>query len=196
VKISIVGAGGQGKTSLVKRLVSDLKIDGYDAVEVVEYARSFIEECGGVQSAWEQLEIMMGQFERERRAAERYEIVVSDITSWLAFPYSTEYVDYSSKRDRYILKRLFGRVLDVCHLYDYCFYLPKIFLLQLDAVRMEWNNTTRSDNTLDEKAQVVDEKIRAFMVLFDIDYINVEQQDITERVNFIRSAAGLYREQV
>ena len=192
MKISVIGAGGQGKTSLVKRLVSDLKIDGFDAVEVVEYARSFIEECGGVQSAWEQLEIMEGQLERERNS-EKYEIVVCDITPWLAFPYATTFVDYTSKRDRYVLKRILGRALDICHQYDHCFYLPKIFNLQADEVRKEWAEKAAKNGVanLDGQAMQIDDKIKAFMILFDIPYTTIDATDISERVRFIRKTAGL-----
>ena len=44
---------------------------------------------------------------------------------------------------------------------------------------------------VDDKAQVIDDKIKAFMTLFDIKHVIVEATDINERVEFVRRCINI-----
>lgn len=185
MKITIVGAGGQGKTSLVKRLVSDLKIEGYDSVEILEYARSYIEKCGAPENPWEQWEIMMGQYHREKDADGKYDIVVCDINPWVAAAYTPIFVDFKNKKHLHMLKKIMDKAIDTCHDYDYIFYLPKIFKVEMDSVRKDWSGD-EDQQKLDASMDKVDNALVSFMNLFGMNYIPITVVGIDERVQFIR----------
>ena len=187
LKIAIVGAGGQGKTTLVKRIVSDLKYERYDVGEVVEYARSYIEEYGGISEAWEQVLIFDGQYERERLAVENYDIVVCDITCWVSLVYSVLYLDLDNKKHRGLMAWLFKKTLDIITTYDMCFYLPKVLKVETDKVRRKWNDDLgATDDAIDHNVDTVDIKVKAFMDLMAIKYILVEDANFEKRVVFVK----------
>jgi len=185
MKIAIVGAGGQGKTALVKRLVSDLKVLSKDATEVVEYARSYIDACGAPENPWEQLEIIQEQLKREKEAQESYEILVCDITVWIAAVYASFLTDFTNLKHVHVLKRIMNVAIDTCHSYDYCFYLPKNFAPMADKTRMKWRD--QYSEGLDRGMASIDEMILGYMSLFKVPYIEVDAVDIKERSDFIMS---------
>lgn len=188
MKIAIVGAGGQGKTALVKRIVSDLKVLSKDATEVVEYARSYIDECEAPENPWEQLEIIEEQLKRERQAQESYEIVVCDIAVWIAAVYASFLTDFKNPKHIHVLKRIMNTAIETCHSYDYIFYLPKIFMVMPDKTRTKWfKQYSKKVEELDSGIVSTDEMILSFMTLFKINYIEVDAVDIKERSDFIIS---------
>lgn len=185
MKIAIIGASGQGKTTLTKKLVLDLGLDGYDVTDVVEFARSYIEKYQVPRNVWQQLYICDGQRKREGRACNKYDIVVCDSTSWLASVYAAYIMDFKDKEQMHVLRKVIKQGLEDVLSYDYCFYLPKKLDVKMDQIRKAW------DEDLNKQSIIIDDKIMAFMTLFNIKYKQIESVDICERVNFIRETIKL-----
>lgn len=55
LKIAIVGAPSCRKTTSAERLVSELKLAGYNAIFCGEFARDYIAETGIIENPFEQL---------------------------------------------------------------------------------------------------------------------------------------------
>ena len=108
-----------------------------------------------------------------------------DSTAWLASVYASYMMDKTKSKDVYAFRKVLKRALETYSEYDYCFYLPKMFEVQKDSVRSEW------DDDLNKQAETIDKKVMAFMELFDIKYIRVECTDNMDRVNYIRQCIGI-----
>ena len=187
MRVAFVSTASQGKTCLVKRLVSDLKIAGNDCTEVVEFARDYIEMYGPPENLWEQLEFCRAQRAREELAARNYEVLVIDNPIWLPSVYGTRNLDPHSVKDIYPHQKLLEIGLESIKNYDYTFYIRKLFETQFDNVRKDWGKGIDAE----KEFNIIDKKILGFMHLYNVKYHVVDTSNIEERVNIVRGVVKL-----
>lgn len=190
MKIAIISAPSQGKTTLVKGLVASLKADGHDAVEVMEMARDYIDICGTPQNPHEQVLIYLGQLEREQKVEPLYKILVCDLTVWMSMVYATLYTNIMDKKHFYAFNYLLEKTIKSIYNYDHCFYLPVNFDGFEDETRKDWNKMSGFKN-VDDGIKVIDEKIKAYMTLFNVPFCIVKETDKEERIKFIRKTINI-----
>ncbi len=141
-KICIVGSPSTGKTTLAKSLVKKLNQKNYQTRLVSEYARSFIIQYGPPKDIKDQLNIVIGQIEIEKRVERKNpDFIICDSASYLTYVYSKLYkpksTDYlANKRYFLIQKRITEIVEPEISSYNLHFFLPIEFDFKDDGVRI------------------------------------------------------------
>jgi len=165
-KAGFVGGPGSGKTLAALELTVQLKLLGYDARYLEEYATEYFEQTGPPMHFRESREIMDGQVEMEERAVnpktgKTRDFVICGSTSFMPCVYARHYppsdLDDLRVRDKYnhLVKKLDDRSRkELIPSYDFIFFLPIEHAYRTDAVRYQDD---------EEEAKEIERKFKEFL---------------------------------
>lgn len=175
-RIGICGTSSSGKTETAKMLTRTLKIDfGVNAENVTEYATTFIQKYNRNPSFHDQFLIWHGQSSREKDAASRADVVVSDSPSFLSYIY-TLFLNKPeiSPESSFVLSKTYKRA--VFGLNDY----SNIIMLKLnDYVE----NKVRYQTT--EEAMKIQNMIADFLQHHNVKHLIAERDKVNNIIDEI-----------
>jgi len=160
--IGFVGAPSVGKTTLARSVANEVGLRGFSVEFVAEYARTYLQRFGPIESAHEQLVIFESQARREDDArGTGAAFVVAETPVFTGYAYGLEKM--RTVKDRKILHVLHRWILARMSFYDRIYYLPIELPLQQDGVRSETEATRR----------ILDSRLRASLEFWAPSYVTV-----------------------
>lgn len=132
-KIAFIGIPGSGKTTLTRRLATELSLN--HNVEIIEeFARSYISKLGGIESVTEQFLITEKQIQREEHI--KADILITDSPVFQGFNYLNDLIS-DSKKDSFYVTEIFKRIYEynIESPYDIVFHIPPDIKPNKDGVR-------------------------------------------------------------
>ena len=161
--IGFVGAPSTGKTTLSRAVANMVGLRGFSVEFVAEYARTYIQRFGAVESVHEQLIIFDAQARREDDArGTAVDFVVAETPTFTGYAYGLAAMR-STVKDQEALQVLHRWILARLPFYDRVYYLPIEMPIQQDGTRMETEGTRR----------ILDSQLRASLELWSPSYIVV-----------------------
>ena len=181
-KISIVGAPSTGKTILARHLTNTLSMTGFDADNVLEYARTYLFRYikpvkRKKQNLLDQVMIYTGQKRREEDL--KYcEFVICDSATFIPYIFAgISGYDLNDPRDVMVVHKLFKWSIQEITTYDFIFYLPPD--IEYKPKDAEWKVSSG-----DERADIA-RRIESYLLDIKFPYFRVESKDTEERGEFI-----------
>ncbi|AGL00940.1 AAA family ATPase [Desulfoscipio gibsoniae] len=176
-KIAILGGPGTGKTTLCKQLDVEYSLAGYISDVCLEYARTYIARYGTPFTIFEQFLLYEGQKRRENELR-HCDIIFCDNATILNYVYGLMNCDFKSDKETYALIKLFEWAMKDLPGYD-VFYIPREFAFEKDGIRYQD----------DEYAVVVDQKIKNFLDIMNVPYVEITG-DLPTRVEKMKQIIG------
>lgn len=159
--IGFVGAPSTGKTTLARAVANQVGLKGIPVEFVAEYARTYIQRFGAVESVHEQLVIFDTQARREDDArGTGAAFVVAETPVFTGYAYGLGAMQQPTAKSREALHMLHRWILARLPLYDRVYYLPIELPLQRDGTRQE----------TEEARRVLDSRLRASLELWAPSY--------------------------
>jgi len=172
--IGFVGAPSTGKTTLARAVANAVGLKGFSVEFVAEYARTYIQRFGALESVREQLVIFDTQARREDDArGTGAAFVVAETPVFTGYAYGLEKMR-SVAKDQEALQVLHRWILPRLGLYDRIYYLPIELPLQRDGTRSETEETRR----------ILDSRLRASLDLWAPSYIAV-RGELADRMQVV-----------
>jgi len=172
--IGFVGAPSTGKTTLARAVANAVGLKGLSVEFVTEYARTYIQRFGALESVREQLVIFDTQARREDDARSTgAAFVVAETPVFTGYAYGLEKMRPTAK-DQEALQVLHRWILPRLALYDRIYYLPIELPLQQDGTRSETEETRR----------ILDSRLRASLELWAPSYITV-RGELADRMQVV-----------
>lgn len=167
VKIGFVGSPATGKTTVAQSFASKLRFDTEKRVELIdEYARWFVSTFGET-SVFDQYLISHRQIDREISAIKKgVDYLITDSPAFLSLIYAYMGLDWNDKKQVNCLNELYRILEENFHSHDKLFYFPpfKKTNSSIDGHRI---------HTEQKELEDIDEKIRGFMKIHKIDFIEL-----------------------
>lgn len=169
--IGFAGAPCTGKTTLSQRLAVDIRIKTNSSVQLIdEYAAWFIKKFGNPDFS-EHLTIIDNQIYKEKHYYDCADYIITDSPCFLSYIYMCILSKVKDNKSRYFLSIAYNKIFEHINNYDYIFYLKPL----LDNLN---NDNFSKDNirihTKKNEIISIDNKIKGFMDLYNIGYINLE----------------------
>lgn len=177
-RIGVCGGPGVGKTTLSRILTNRLSLSGYNSEYVQEYARLHINQCKKRnvpvdRNPLHQAVILHHQLQWEDAIPKAVDFMVTD-SPILSYPiYCYAFTDFNDFNQTSFYHMYYQQILEHRNRYDTLFWLPPEIPFQSDGTRSE----------KPELAKLIGEKIRAFLLLHDISFIEV-RGSLKERLDF------------
>ncbi len=166
--VAFIGGPGTGKTTLANEVTAELKKRGVSAQFVGEYIRNYVEKHKSFpRHVSDQHVVLRGQTKREDEAASSAGCVVTDSAAWLSGVYATALIGENDRSDFVTAFDLMEDTILDFNRYSVVFLMPRKF---------KFDTRTRSQSNEDEAIRI-DEKIRAFITLFNIDVVELDEPE-------------------
>jgi len=172
--IGFVGAPSTGKTTLARAVANEVGLRGLAVEFVSEYARTYIQRYGPIESVSEQLVIFDGQARREDDARSTgADYVIAETPVFTGYAYGLEKMSASAKDTR-VLQVVHRLILERLRLYHRVYYIPIELPLQRDGTRSETEETRRR----------LDARLRASLELWAPSFVTV-RGDLKDRMQVV-----------
>jgi len=174
--ISIVGAPSSGKSTLAASIHYQLKKKGLNSIFVTEAATDYIAEWGIPNTPIDQMVIFYKQLNREKMYMGSKDYIICDSSSILNYFYFRSlYPKKLSNKDVAAINHLQKEILKNINQWYKIYYIPPILDNVEDGIRFQ---------NKDEIARL-DNVIRDYLILENIDHIDLSDINIDERCKYI-----------
>lgn len=140
IRVGFTGIPSTGKTSIARALAAFFKKteDVKNLELIAEYARTYIENYGPMETIWEQYKVLDKQLDKENRVPKHTDLLITDSPLPLAFLYVLD-LRKDTAKDSMVVDDMFHKInsLNRPRRYDIIFHLPPTIEVVNDGVRPE-----------------------------------------------------------
>lgn len=190
IRVAFSGIPSTGKTSIARALAAFFKkTETVKNIELItEYARTYIENFGPMETIWEQYKVLDKQTDKENQVPKQTDLLITDSPLPLAFLYVLD-LRKDTAKDSMVVDDMFHKInsLNRPRRYDIIFHLPPIIEVVNDGVRPEKHCDPAWRAEADNSIQFI------FKTLFPPKkFVVMEATDLKARVNFCNKVLEEY----
>lgn len=188
LKIGFSGVPGTGKTLMARALAAACRfIPALGGVELIdEYARSYINTYGPIETVWEQMRIFKKQLAREEKVPQSLGLLVTDSPVFLGLSYALELARPGSRKDNMVVNDLWKEMHKLQlerPRYDLIFHLAPTFPAEADGTRGAGQLEPDWRHTMDKRQKAIFTLLAPATPLYVIE----GEGDLDARVRYILS---------